>query len=137
MAGRHLCTFISIDILHSIHVNIHKNSTLPTIVIYTLALSSFGPSAIAIALESSPIGRKGMIMGRFYGAIGVGMIVGPLLTSLLTYYLEVQQIFLFALALPITGLTIFTLFGSKSLLKKSNEKKLTEEKGTRSLLYSI
>jgi MFS family permease len=109
----------------------------PTIVIYALALSSFGPSAIAIALESSPIGRKGMIMGRFYGAIGVGMIVGPLLTSLLTYYLEVQQIFLFALALPITGLTIFILFGSKSLLKKSNEKKLPEEKGTRSLLYSI
>ncbi|WP_455368953.1 MFS transporter [[Eubacterium] cellulosolvens] len=109
----------------------------PAILIYALALSSFGPSAIAIALESSPIGRKGMIMGRFYGAIGVAMIVGPLLTSILTYYLEVQQIFLFALVLPITGLTVVTLFGSRSLLKKSNENKFTEEKGTESLLHSL
>ncbi len=109
----------------------------PTITIYALALSSFGPSAIAIALELSPIGRKGMIMGRFYGAIGVAMIVGPLLTSLLTYYLEVQQIFLFALAIPITGLTIFTLFGSKSLLRKPNEKTLTAEKRTMFLLHSL
>jgi MFS family permease len=109
----------------------------PTITIYALALSSFGPSAIAIALESSPIGRKGMIMGRFYAAIGVAMIVGPLLTSLLSYYMEVQQIFLFALVLPITGLIIFILFGSKSLLRKSNEKKLTEEKRTGFLLHSI
>ncbi|MFW9847176.1 MAG: MFS transporter, partial [Candidatus Thorarchaeota archaeon] len=109
----------------------------PAVVIYGLALSSFGPSAIAIALESSPIGRKGIIMGRFYGAIGVAMIAGPLLTSLLTYYMEVQQIFLFALILPITGLTIVTIFGNKSFLKKSNEKKFTEEKGAESLLLSI
>ncbi len=109
----------------------------PAIVIYALALSSFGPSAIAIALESSPIGRKGMVMGRFYGAIGVAMIVGPLLTSLLTYYLEVQQIFLFALILPITGLTIVTFFGRRLFLKKSNETKFNKEKGTDSLLHSL
>jgi MFS family permease len=87
-------------------------------VIYGLAVSSFGPGAIAVALDSSPVGRKGMVMGRFYASIGIAMIIGPLLTSLLTFYFAFSSVFLFASALPAAGLAAFVWFGGFPLLKK-------------------
>ncbi|MEM3003718.1 MAG: MFS transporter [Candidatus Bathyarchaeia archaeon] len=86
--------------------------------LYGLAVSSFGPCAIAIALDSAPFGRKGIVMGRFYAAIGAAMIVGPLLTSLLTFCLEYSSVFLFVSILPAVGLSIFLFLGGLTLLRR-------------------
>ena len=90
----------------------------PVMIVYGLAVSSFGPSAIAIALDSSPLGKKGAVMGRFYASIGAAMIVGPCLTSLLAFYYEFSLVFLFALALPALGLGVLLAFGRLSLLRR-------------------
>jgi len=90
----------------------------PIAAVYALAVSSFGPCAIAIALDSSPLGKTGMVMGRFYASIGAAMIVGPLLTSFLTYSFAFSSVFLFALVLSALGLTSFFIFGSSLALRR-------------------
>jgi len=90
----------------------------PIAAVYALAISSFGPCAIAIALDSSPLGKKGMVMGRFYASIGAAMIVGPVLTSLLTYNFAFSSVFLSASLLSGVGLVILFLLGSPVVLKR-------------------
>jgi len=83
-----------------------------TAAVYALAISSFGPSVIAIALDAAPLGSKGSVMGRFYASIGASMVLGPLITSLLTYHYTYQSVFIFTLTLPAVGLaTLLTLKG--------------------------
>ncbi|MGQ9543303.1 MAG: MFS transporter [Candidatus Bathyarchaeia archaeon] len=92
----------------------------PIAAVYALAVSSFGPSAIAIALDASPLGSKGVVMGRFYASIGASMVLGPVITSLLTYHFTYQSVFMFALTLPTIGLAVFLISGGPSLKSASS-----------------
>lgn len=109
----------------------------PVAALYGLAVSSFGPSAIAIALDSAPLGKKGIVMGRFYAAIGAAMIVGPFLTSLLTFYFAYSSVFLFVLALPTVGLSAFLLSGGLPLLRRSSSASLVTDKRINSDFSSL
>ncbi|MBS7651319.1 MAG: MFS transporter [Candidatus Bathyarchaeia archaeon] len=86
-----------------------------TAVVYALAISSFGPSVIAIALDAAPLGSKGSVMGRFYASIGASMVLGPLITSLLTYNYTYQTVFTFTLTLPAVGLAALLTFRGFSI----------------------
>lgn len=109
----------------------------PVFALYGLAVSSFGPCAIAIALDSAPLGEKGMVMGRFYAAIGVAMIAGPFLTSLLTFYFAYSSIFLFVSGLPVVGLSAFLLSGGLPLLRRSSSASLVTNRRVNSGLSSM
>jgi DHA1 family multidrug resistance protein-like MFS transporter len=50
----------------------------------------------------------GRVMGLYYTSIGLGQFTGPLLSSVLTQYLNLRQMFLALSILPIVGM-IFTL----------------------------
>jgi MFS family permease len=109
----------------------------PVSALYGLAVSSFGPCAISIALDSAPFGKKGIVMGRFYAAIGAAMIVGPFLTSLLTFCSEYSSVFLFVSTLPAVGLSIFLLFGGLTLLRRASLTSLVTDREDRSPLSSL
>lgn len=108
----------------------------PVTVVYALAVSSFGPGAIAIALDAAPLGRKGTVMGRFYASIGAAMIVGPLVTSLLTLRFAFQLVFIFALTLPSIGLVVFLLSGL-SLLRRPLLTDTVRGRGSNSVFPSL
>jgi MFS family permease len=79
----------------------------PITIIYALSFASFGPISIAMALDSAPMSKRGLAMGRYYTSIGSSMILGPLLTGLLALTFNYKQILFFATLLPMLCITIF------------------------------
>lgn len=75
--------------------------------IFALGSSSFGPLSASITLTVSPKEKRGVFIGKFYTAIGVAMVTGPLLTGLFTKYTaSYRELFVYLLIFPISGLLV-------------------------------
>jgi len=87
-------------------ISSHTIYLYPITIFYALSFASFGPISMSLALNSSAISERGKVMGKYFGAIGAAMIVGPVITSLLTMIFNFKQM-LFAIS--ILQICIFSL----------------------------
>jgi len=80
--------------------------------LHTLPIAAFGPVAMAYVSIISPRRRRGGIMGMYLTSVGLSVFLGPLITSLLTTWIDLKYVFL-AAALP-SLLSTFLLFSASN-----------------------
>jgi MFS family permease len=73
----------------------------PITILYAISFAAFGPISMSIALDSAPTARRGTIMGRYFGAIGVAMIIGPTIASFLALHFDFKAMLIIASLLPL------------------------------------
>ncbi len=100
----------------------------PITIIYALSFASFGPVSISMALDSAPISKRGLAMGRYYTSIGSSMILGPLLAGFLALTFNYKQILFFATFLPMLCIIIFLTIYSKNKIEINPKKNLPSMK---------
>jgi len=96
----------------------------PITIIYALSFASFGPISIAMALDSAPVSKRGLAMGRYYTSIGASMILGPLLTGFLALTFNYKQILFFATFLPMLCIIIFLTIYLRNKIEINTKKNL-------------
>ena len=79
-------------------------------------------------LDSAPVSKRGLAMGRYYTSIGSSMILGPLLTGLLALTFNYKQILFFATILPMLCIIIFFAIYLRNKIEIKNEKKISPMK---------
>lgn len=76
----------------------------PLMVLQSMIWGLFGPSVISLVSDLASLDKMGRVMGMYYTSIGLGQLLGPLLSSILTQYLNLRHMFLSVSILPIVGL---------------------------------
>ncbi|MEM1574482.1 MAG: MFS transporter [Nitrososphaerota archaeon] len=77
-----------------------------------LSYSSFGPTGMELSIRFSRINEKNEVIGKYLTSIGFGMVLGPLLCSILTSYFTYNKLFLISAFFTIFGL-LFLFFATK------------------------
>jgi len=86
-------------------------------VLYGLSMASFGSPAIVLAIASVPATRRSAAVGMYLSMIGIAMVIGPLLCSLLAGYLELRMILGIAASLAFAGLAFLMLVYLHKLIR--------------------
>lgn len=81
----------------------------PIRVFHALILAAFAPTAIAIASDLAPAGKRGERIGRFLTSFGVATMFGPFLCTLLLEYFDYVQLLRLVAIIPLLGLAAFLL----------------------------
>jgi len=79
----------------------------PVRVFHALILAAFAPTAIAMASDLAPSGKRGDMIGRFLTSFGAATMLGPFICSFLLGYLDYVRIFQLAAVFPLLGFAIF------------------------------
>lgn len=79
----------------------------------SLATGSFNQIAMSTVSDMAPANRQGDAMGRYLTFLGVGMMVGPALCSLLVASLTYSQLYLISALFPVVGLVLLVLRGPR------------------------
>jgi len=75
---------------------------LMAVVLNGLATGSFGPLAASTVLNLADPETRGSVSGKYYSSIGLAMFLGPLMTSVLIWFLDYRLFFLVILILPLS-----------------------------------
>jgi predicted MFS family arabinose efflux permease len=76
---------------------------LPIVVYQAIPFSYFPPVAASIVSDLAPSDRQGDVMGRFLISPSLGMVLGPVLCSLLVDHLGYRGLFLASALFPLVG----------------------------------
>ncbi len=98
----------------------------PIMILQAMVMGLFAPSAVSLAIEMTSLDRIGRVMGLYYTAFGLGQFVGPLLSSLLTNYLNLRYMFLVISIVPLLGL-LPQLKSTRNVKKGFVEKKVSKK----------
>lgn len=79
----------------------------PVRVLHALIAAAFSPTALAIASDLAPPGKRGDRIGRFLTSFGLASMFGPFLCSFLLNYLDFVELFQFSSIIPFLGLILF------------------------------
>lgn len=79
----------------------------PIRVFHAIVLASLNPTLMALASTVSPEGRKGEGFGIYLTSVGLGMMGGPLLCSLLLSYVDYRTILLLSSIIPLTVFPVY------------------------------
>ncbi|MCW4032735.1 MAG: MFS transporter [Candidatus Bathyarchaeota archaeon] len=88
----------------------------PITILYATSFAAFGPISMSIALDSAPSTRRGTIMGRYFGAIGVAMIIGPTIASFLALHFDFKTMLIIASLLPLFCISFFLVSLKRKLI---------------------
>lgn len=88
-------------------------------ILHTLPIAAFGPVAMAYVSIITPENGRGGLMGLYLTSVGLSMFLGPLFTTVLTSFMDIQYTFLWAAipSLMATILLISTLHGESTSVK--------------------
>lgn len=97
----------------------------PVRVLHALIAAAFSPTALAIASDLAPPGKRGDRIGRFLTSFGLASMFGPFLCSFLLNYLNFVELFQFSSIIPLLGLILFlkTRRSSYTLPSKTEEQR--------------
>ena len=82
---------------------------LPIIIYQTLPFSYFNPVAASIVSDLAPSERQGEVMGRYLISPSLGLVLGPVLCSLLVDHLGYRGLFLASALFPLLGFLLLLL----------------------------
>ncbi len=77
-------------------------------VLHTLPIAAFGPVAMAYVSIITPESRRGGLMGLYLTSVGLSIFLGPLITAILTSFMDIQYVFIWA-AIPSLLATILLI----------------------------
>jgi len=100
----------------------------PIRIFHALTLAALFPTAVAIALDLAPPGKRGETTGKFLTSIGVATLFGPFLCFFLVNYVDYVQLFRLVSIIPLLGLAPFLL------IRKKSSHTLSTKEGNSSLL---
>ena len=109
---------------------------LVAIVLFESFSSAINPFIMSTVSDMSPSDRQGDAMGRYLTFLGLGMLLGPALCSLLVESLGYSQLFMFASAFPIIGVALI-VYGAPKFTGASSEVVATQNPGARESLRMI
>jgi predicted MFS family arabinose efflux permease len=91
--------------------SIVPNSTwfYPIRIFHAFTLAAFAPTALAIAHDLAPPGKRGDTIGKFLTSFGAATTFGPFLCTFLVNYVDYVQLFQVASVIPLLGLAPFLL----------------------------
>jgi len=95
----------------------------PTVILLFLSWALFGPSAFAIVSDIGSMRQRGETMGKFFVSVGIALVSGPLLASLLTLYLPYREVFLLTSIPSLIALLLLIVFKSKGVLMEGGSVK--------------
>jgi DHA1 family multidrug resistance protein-like MFS transporter len=81
----------------------------PLVCIAALTWAVFSPIAVEYVSSQSTSTTRGSMMGLYFTSIGAALFVGPLISSVLTLFLGLRQLFLVCTVFPILSLVMFLL----------------------------
>jgi predicted MFS family arabinose efflux permease len=88
-------------------------SQLPLIVAYAALTAGFNQLAMSIVSDMAPATSQGDAIGRYLTFLGVGMLLGPALCSVLIASLTYQQLYLISAGIPVLGIALLLVWAPK------------------------
>jgi len=79
----------------------------------SLSSGSFNQIAMSIVSDMAPADRQGDAMGRYLTFLGLGMLLGPALCSVLVTTFSYQKLFLVSAGFPVAGLALLALWAPR------------------------
>jgi predicted MFS family arabinose efflux permease len=86
---------------------------LPLIVAFSAFTAGFNQLAMSIVSDMAPASSQGDAIGRYLTFLGVGMLLGPALCSILVASLTYQQLFLVSAGIPVVGIVLLLVWAPK------------------------
>ena len=77
----------------------------------------YQPASMSLALDLSPPNQRAESMGRYFMVIAATFLIGPLLASFLTLYLDFRSVFLLSVIPSVVGLLAVILLGRIRLVR--------------------
>lgn len=102
----------------------------PVTILYALAWSSFLPVSVNISSELASVRSRGESLGKYFTAVGAGMLFGPLLCSLLVVYFDLRLVFLLTIIFPFLGIALFLAYRSQGTIEHSPRTKENISEGS-------
>jgi predicted MFS family arabinose efflux permease len=88
-------------------------SQLPLIVAYAALTAGFNQLAMSIVSDMAPATSQGDALGRYLTFLGVGMLLGPALCSVLIASLTYQQLYLISAGIPVLGIALLLVWAPR------------------------
>ena len=86
---------------------------LPLIVAFSAFTAGFNQLAMSIVSDMAPATSQGDAIGRYLTFLGVGMLLGPALCSVLVSILSYQQLFLVSAGIPMVGIALLLIWAPR------------------------
>ena len=102
-----------------------------------LSWSIFSPISVVVASDRSTASTRGAVMGVYFSSIGAALLAGPLLCSVLTFFLDFRQVFLLSTAFPILGTALFLMKIDRTEVEHKTIRDEEENIGLVSLLREL
>lgn len=84
---------------------------------HTLAWTCFNPVALTLASDMATPDRRGATMGLYLTSVGLAMMAGPVINSMVIETISYRQLFLLAAVFPAFGLIILALISKRGVPK--------------------
>lgn len=78
----------------------------PVVALFGVGFASFLPISTSLSLAMASKGDRGSVGGKYFVALGSGMVIGPLLMSYFLNFFSYREVFLFLIIFPISGLLL-------------------------------
>jgi predicted MFS family arabinose efflux permease len=95
----------------------------PIRIFHALTLAAFAPTALGIARDLAPLGKRGDTIGKFLTSFGIATMLGPFLCTFLIDYIDYPRLFQIAAIIPLLGIGPFFLIRHESPRARSTEKR--------------
>jgi MFS family permease len=102
----------------------------------SLATGSFNQVAMSTVSDLAPPDQQGDALGRYLTFLGLGMLIGPAMCSILVDFMSYEQLFLLSALFPAIGLGLLLLYPPKAP-KRSVEESRDQEISTLESLKKI
>ena len=79
----------------------------PLVSLAALSWAIYSPIAVEFVSDLSTPSTRGSTMGLYFTSIGAALFVGPLISSVLTVFMDLRQLFLFTALIPLVALLVF------------------------------
>lgn len=91
----------------------------PLVGIAAVTWAVYSPVAVEYVSNQSTPTTRGSTMGLYFTSIAAALFVGPLISSFLTVFLSLRQLFLFSVLFPVSSLFVFLVMTRSADLDES------------------
>lgn len=103
-------------------------------IFHAITLASLQPTLMSLATTFSPEGKKGEAIGIYLTSVGVAMMTGPLICSLLLHFFSFETILIIASSIPLSILPVYINLLKSEAISKQLSQTSTYETFSQSLL---
>ena len=96
-----------------LYANASSFGQLPLIAAYAAFTAGFNQLAMSIVSDMAPATSQGDAIGRYLTFLGVGMLLGPALCSVLVASLSYSQLYLVSAGIPVLGIVLLLIWAPR------------------------